>query len=274
MDFREREVDFQEADRRYAELTRQRDAGSITDEEFDAQRQQLMVRDDEGRWWAKLGESGDWHYRDGGTWVRGTPPGYQETILESPSSPAQTPSPPRPGGAENGKNGRRRIPLWIPVAGLGGIMLVGIVLIVWVLVPYLRGEPASSKQEGEPAPSKQGETMSVKQSESAPSKQGEPAPAGEATFDVVFVHRATPENISENSTYLDGPPTDGNPNVVLVVTQNWNPGGSDGKYNNHPIGVWYDRDRSKWAIFNQDRAAMPVGANFNVAVLEEPTEAR
>jgi hypothetical protein len=95
-----------------------------------------------------------------------------------------------------------------------------------------------------------------------------------ATLHTVFIHHATPENISENSTYLDGPPTDGNPNVVLVVTQNWNPGGSDGKYNNHTIGVWYDRDRSKWAIFNQDRAAMPVGADFNVAVLKEPTEAR
>ena len=95
-----------------------------------------------------------------------------------------------------------------------------------------------------------------------------------ATLHTVFIHHATPENISENSTYLDGHPTDGNPNVVLVVTQNWNPGGSDGKYNNHPIGVWYDRDRSKWAIFNQDRAAMPVGADFNVAVLKEPTEAR
>jgi hypothetical protein len=95
-----------------------------------------------------------------------------------------------------------------------------------------------------------------------------------ATLEAVFVHHATPENTSANSTYLDGPPTDGNPNAVIVVTQNWNPGGSHGKYNDHPIGVWYDRDRSKWAVFNQDRAAMPVGADFNVAVLKEPTEAR
>ena len=95
-----------------------------------------------------------------------------------------------------------------------------------------------------------------------------------ATLEAVFVHHATPENTSANSTYLDGPPTDGNPNAVIVVTQNWNPGGSDGKYNDHPIGVCYDRDRSKWAIFNQDRAAMPVGADCNVAVLEEPTQAR
>jgi len=64
MDFKEREVDFQGADRRYAELTRLRDAGSISDEEFDTLRQRLMVRDDQGRWWAKLGESGEWHYRD------------------------------------------------------------------------------------------------------------------------------------------------------------------------------------------------------------------
>jgi beta-lactam-binding protein with PASTA domain len=81
MDFKEREVDFQGADRRYAELTRLRDAGSISEEEFDALRQRLMVRDDQGRWWAKLGESGEWHYRDDKTWIRGTPPGYREEVL-------------------------------------------------------------------------------------------------------------------------------------------------------------------------------------------------
>ena len=95
-----------------------------------------------------------------------------------------------------------------------------------------------------------------------------------ATLETVFIHHATPKNISVNSTYLDSPLTDGNPNAVLMVTHNWNPGGSSGKYNDHPIGVWYDPDRGKWAIFNEDRAAMPVGADFNVAVLKEPTEAR
>ena len=76
MDFK-REVNFQEADRRYAELKRQLDAGTISTEEFDAQRQQLLVQDDEGRWWAKSRETGDWHYHDGEGWVRSTPPGYQ-----------------------------------------------------------------------------------------------------------------------------------------------------------------------------------------------------
>src|SRR4051812_43710358 len=44
-----------------------------------------------------------------------------------------------------------------------------------------------------------------------------------ATLDAVFIHHAMPENTSANSTYLHSPLTDGNPNAVLVVTQNWNP---------------------------------------------------
>ena len=254
MDFREREVDFQEADRRYAELTRQRDAGAISDEEFDAQRQQLMVRDDEGRWWAKLGESGEWHYREGGAWVRGTPPGYQQVTHErrpADSSSARTPSPPSSRGVSNGERRRRRIPAWILVVGLGGIALVGIVLIVWVLVPFLRGEQDSGKQGG---------GMLSKEEESA---------SDGAAFDAVFVHRATPENISANSTYLDNPQTNDDPDVILYVTPNWNPGGGNGTYNEHPVGVWYDSTAQRWAIFNQDREPMPDGAAFNVAVLEQ-----
>ena len=76
MDFREREEKFREADRRYAELKRQLDAESISDEEFEAERQRLMVLN-EGHWWAKSRETGDWHYHDGSAWIRGTPPGYQ-----------------------------------------------------------------------------------------------------------------------------------------------------------------------------------------------------
>jgi hypothetical protein len=254
MDFREHEIDFREADRRYAELTRQREAGNISDEEFDAQRQRLMVRDDEGRWWAKLGESGEWYYRESGTWVQGTPPGHQEVVPEptTTSSPAQTSSsPPHSNGVENWENGRQRMPAWILVTGLGGIALVGIVLVIWVLVPYLQGEQSPSKQGGPML-----------------SKQDEPASDG-AAFDAVFIHRATSENISANSTYLDNPLTNDNPNVMLYVTPNWNPEGSAGTYNDHSIGVWYDSERQRWAIFNQDREPMPDGAAFNVAVLEE-----
>jgi hypothetical protein len=88
-------------------------------------------------------------------------------------------------------------------------------------------------------------------------------------FDAAFVHDATAENVSANSTYLDHPLLNGNPNAVVYVTQNWNPGGSGGKYNDHPIGVWYNGSRDRWAIFNQDREPMPEDASFNVAILAE-----
>ncbi len=83
----------------------------------------------------------------------------------------------------------------------------------------------------------------------------------------VFVHTATAGNISSNWTVINHPVTNGNPNAIVMVTQNWNPGGGGGLYNDHPIGVWYDGNAQKWAIFNQDRASMPDGAAFNVSVI-------
>jgi hypothetical protein len=256
VDFRERELNFREADRRYAELVRQLDAGNISEEEFDAQRRQLTVQDGEGRWWAKFGESGEWHYRDGDTWVPGIPPAYQGAVPKPTDPPAQTQSPSPSKDVKNEKASRRKVPAWILVIGLGGIALVGIVLVVWVLVPYLRGEQEPGAKGG-----------------GMLGEQDEPAPAG-AAFDTVFIQRATPENISANSTYIDNPLTNGDPNVIIYVTQNWNPGGGTGTYNDHPVGVWYDPSAQRWAIFNQDRQAMPEGAAFNVAVLQEPTEPR
>ncbi|WP_053058094.1 protein kinase domain-containing protein [Rubrobacter aplysinae] len=85
----------------------------------------------------------------------------------------------------------------------------------------------------------------------------------------VLVHSADTGNISANSTYLDIPVANGNPEASITITQNWNPdgdGAGGGVYNDHPVGVWYDAGRERWAIFNQDRAAMPEGASFNVVV--------
>ncbi len=97
-------------------------------------------------------------------------------------------------------------------------------------------------------------------------------PAG-AAFEVIvppasesFVHHSEPDNTVGNSTYLDDPLTNGKSEAVLLVTQNWNPGGGRGVYNDHPIGVVYDQDVQKWAIYNRDGASIPNGAAFNVAV--------
>jgi hypothetical protein len=97
-------------------------------------------------------------------------------------------------------------------------------------------------------------------------------PSG-ATFEVevppaaaTFVHRAGVLNTANNYTYLDNELTNGEPDAVLSVTQNWNPGGGRGVYNDHPIDTVYDAKLKKWAVFNRDGAPMPKGASFNIAV--------
>jgi len=100
------------------------------------------------------------------------------------------------------------------------------------------------------------------------------APMAQGTsFDVhvpsegaAFVHRATAENTAEDETYLNDPFTNAIPDVPPSVTQNWNPGGEGGTYNDHPVGVRYDTDARQWVIFNEDGEQMPEGADFNVTV--------
>ena len=101
-------------------------------------------------------------------------------------------------------------------------------------------------------------------------------PAGSA-FEVVvppaeegFIHRAGPADTFGNVTYLDDPLLNGRPDAEVSVTQNWNPGGGDGVYNDHPEGVLYDEDVGKWFVYNEDGARMPEGAAFNVAVSGDP----
>ena len=98
-------------------------------------------------------------------------------------------------------------------------------------------------------------------------------PAGSAFGVVVppadrgFVHRAAPPNTVGNATYIDDPLTNGEPDAGVSVTQNWNPGGGEGVYNDHPVGVLYDEDVDRWFAYNKDGAPVPEGAAFNIAVL-------
>lgn len=103
-------------------------------------------------------------------------------------------------------------------------------------------------------------------------EQAVPAAAVESG-EARFVHNATLENTFANSTYLDHPLTNGNPEAVLSVTQNWNPGGEGGGTNDQPVGVWYDAGVERWAIFNQNLVPMPEGASFHVVVWRRPAEA-
>lgn len=97
-----------------------------------------------------------------------------------------------------------------------------------------------------------------------PTEAPDTAGAGNA----VFVHRITSDNTVDDSTYIDHPLTNQNPDVAVSVTSNWNPGGGAGTYSDHPVGVLYDADRERWAIVNEDGAPTRAGASFNVAVYE------
>ena len=83
-----------------------------------------------------------------------------------------------------------------------------------------------------------------------------------------FVHRAGPDNIQGHVTTIRRPGLDGNPEAMLLITSNWNPGGSGGVYNDHPVGVYYTG--SQWAIFNQDLKPIPAGAAFNIEIVGAP----
>jgi hypothetical protein len=144
VDYEKRDINFLEADSRYAELKRQLDAGSISNEEFDAQLQQLTVQDNEGRLWVKSRKTGEWHYHDGRAWTRGTPPGYQPPAASTPDPqsqpepgeqllPSQTPLPGSAAtqGRERGK--QRRDVLYGALLTAGILVAVGMML--WRLMP-------------------------------------------------------------------------------------------------------------------------------------------
>ncbi len=86
----------------------------------------------------------------------------------------------------------------------------------------------------------------------------------------VFVQRATPRNIVLDSTYLDHPAINGDPNAFILVKRLSEQGG-DSENSAHQVGVWYDaRGGGRWAIFNEHRAPMAVGATFEVVVMDGP----
>ncbi len=97
------------------------------------------------------------------------------------------------------------------------------------------------------------------------------AGAGIGTSTAVFVHQATAANIeaaSPHRTTITNPFTDGNPNAILIVTPNYNPGTIGGVLDPHPIGVFYHSTLLKWQIFHQDFSNMVVNAAFNVLAVK------
>ncbi len=78
-----------------------------------------------------------------------------------------------------------------------------------------------------------------------------------------FTVHATAPNVHGDYVIINSTLTNGHPDALLQVTQNF---GSAGVFNPHSIGVRYFKVRRRWAIFNEDGSAMPHKASFNVLV--------
>jgi hypothetical protein len=76
-----------------------------------------------------------------------------------------------------------------------------------------------------------------------------------------FIHVASANTISGNSSDMSSYFTDGLPNNILLVTPNWSAGGV---YDTHPLGVYYHYETNHWAIFHEDGVPIPAGATYNV----------
>src|SRR5690348_16462218 len=71
---------------------------------------------------------------------------------------------------------------------------------------------------------------------------------------IQLIAQASQANLRGAYLYINNPQLNGSSLAILEVTQNWNPFGLGGVYNNHPIGVWYDPTFGEWTIFNEDGA--------------------
>ncbi len=83
-------MDFRQAEQEYHRLKAQYDAGQLSEERMRAALSDLMVQDDQGRWWVLGYETGTWYVHDGQKWIPGEPPACT-------TAPTRTAAPPAPG---------------------------------------------------------------------------------------------------------------------------------------------------------------------------------
>lgn len=82
----------------------------------------------------------------------------------------------------------------------------------------------------------------------------------------MFVHTATAGNIQLDLTVIDHPDLNGNATAKLLITHNWNPGGSGGTWNDNTTGAFYDG--AQWGIYNENQTGMTVGSSYNVYIAQ------
>ena len=83
-------------------------------------------------------------------------------------------------------------------------------------------------------------------------------------YDNSILHTATSSNIVSATTQIDHPALNNNPDAIIYVTQNWNPGGGAGVFNEHKVSTYYYS--GKWSIYNEDAAGMIENSHYNIYI--------
>ncbi len=81
--------------------------------------------------------------------------------------------------------------------------------------------------------------------------------------DKIYVHTVTSANVSGWASYIDHPDLNGNPNAKLVFSHNFHP---NDIWNNNTTGLFYDASHSKWVIYNEGQAPLPMGSSYNILI--------
>ena len=95
--------------------------------------------------------------------------------------------------------------------------------------------------------------------------------AGIGTTTPAFVHRATAANIDPlgaHRTTISNPLCDGDPNAILIVTHNYNPGQTGNILDTNVTSVFYNSTLNKWQIYHDNFVAMTANSAWNVLVIK------
>ncbi len=80
-----------------------------------------------------------------------------------------------------------------------------------------------------------------------------------------FTHVATPDNIFGNSSYLDHPLLNGNPDAIFIVSHRYDIGIPNGAiFNNNITGTYYQD--GEWIIYNENFTPMVENSGYNIYV--------
>ena len=128
---------FTETEAEFRQLKAQYDAGDLSETDFKARLQDLMIQDEQGRWWMIGYETGQWYVHDGEKWVRSEPPIPQENLAAELAAP-EAPPMQKPDAVSARPKAKPSIP-WLRV----GVGIVVAAVIIGVLAQLAgRGQPA------------------------------------------------------------------------------------------------------------------------------------